>query len=61
MECLPREYLPDDYHGPCAGTMDELLRKSTPWMSEVASLIPSPLVNIEIYDFVGYLSYHETM
>ncbi len=28
MECLPREYLPDDYHGPCAGTMDELIRKS---------------------------------
>ena len=28
MECLPREYLPDDYDGPCAGTMDELARKS---------------------------------
>ncbi len=28
MECLPREYLPDDYHGPCAGTIDELIRKS---------------------------------
>ena len=24
-EMLPREYLPDDYEGPCAGTLQELL------------------------------------
>ncbi len=27
MECLPREYLPDDYTGPCAGTVNDIAGK----------------------------------